>query len=414
MRIVVAAVSSNLCMSGVSRHAANLVRCLLTRSEITAVDVLVATWEYKYVSEAVSRTDKRLHIHAVPLRTGNLSRNIWYYRTLPELARQLRADIVHIAYPSPIQKGAFGCPVITTLHDLYPYVIPSNFGFPKVCFNRMILKQCLRNADAIACVSDSTRLQLGKSMPKALAKAVTVHNCTEAAPIAVKPSFAIKWADQPFLLCVAQHRHNKNILVALRAFKTLLSSGAIESGMHFLLVGMPGPETTKIERFIQSSGIGKRVALVSGISDGEMNWCYRNCELLVAPSIVEGFGLPIAEGLAAGCRIVCSDIPAFREIGAGTCRFVELGADTDKQFAGAILECLGKKRPLPIQLASLSPIAIAAEYLKQYRTVVNSWRRSVSSPTNTTTQSGEDERSESKRGGANQSAIMTERAQSTQ
>ena len=34
MRIVIAAVSSNTFMSGVSRHAANIVRCLLTRSEV--------------------------------------------------------------------------------------------------------------------------------------------------------------------------------------------------------------------------------------------------------------------------------------------------------------------------------------------------------------------------------------------
>lgn len=396
MRIVVAAVSSNLSMSGVSRHAANLVRCLLIRPEISAVDVLVAAWEYKYVSEAVNRTDKRLKIRAVQLRTGNLNRNLWYYRTLPSIARQLRADIVHIAYPSPIQKGAFDCPVITTLHDLYPYVIPSNFGFPKVYFNRLILKQCLRNADAIACVSDSTRLQLAKSMPKALAKAVTVRNCTEAAPIARKPSFAMTWTGQPFLLCVAQHRHNKNILVALRAFKSLLSSGKIESGMHFLLVGMPGPDTAKINKFIRGAGIGKPVVLVSGISDAEMNWCYRNCELLLAPSIVEGFGLPLVEGLAAGCRIVCSDIPAFREIGTGACRFVELGADAEEQFAATILESLGKRRPLPIQLASLSPAVIAAQYLKQYRTLLNSWGRSLNSPTNAITLSEEDKGPEPK------------------
>lgn len=377
MRIVVAAVSSNLCMSGVSRHAANLARCLLTRSEISALHILVAEWEHKYVIEAIHRTDPRLHIHAVPMRRWNLSRNVWYYHTLPAIAQQLRADIVHLAYPSPIPKGAFTCPVITTLHDLYPYAIPSNFGFPKVYFNRMILKQCLRNADAIACVSDSTRSQLGDRMPEVVSKAVTVNNCAEAASIAVKPAFAVNWGDRPFLLCVAQHRQNKNIPVAIRAFERLLSSGSIESGMHFVLVGMPGPETPRIEKLIQASGLGKKVIEVNGISDAELNWCYRNCELLVAPSIVEGFGLPVAEGIVTGCRIVCSDIQAFREIGAGVCRFVALEAEPDKRFASAILELLGKRRPLPIQLPNLSPRAIAVQYLKLYCTVLNSWRSSL-------------------------------------
>jgi len=119
MRVVVAAVSSNRCISGVSRHAANLVRCLLTRPEITSLHVLVGEWEQKYVNEAIGRQDSRLHIHVVPIGPGTLRRNLWYYRTLPAIASQLHADIVHIAYPSPIRRGAFACPVVVTLHDLY-------------------------------------------------------------------------------------------------------------------------------------------------------------------------------------------------------------------------------------------------------------------------------------------------------
>jgi glycosyltransferase involved in cell wall biosynthesis len=407
MKIVVAALSSNRCMSGVSRHAANVVRCLLTRPEISALHVLVAAWEHGYMNQAINRTDARLHIHAVPLKSGTLSRNFWYYRSLPEIAEQLRADIVHIAYPSPIEKKAFSCPVITTLHDLYPYDIPSNFGFPKAYLNRIILKQCLRNADAIACVSDTTRFHLEKRMPETLAKAVTISNCIEAAPIALKPSFAVKWANQPFLLCVAQHRRNKNILAALHAFKKLLSSDAIDFRTCFLLIGMFGPETRRIEKFIQDSGISRHVVLVSGISDAEMNWCYRNCELLVAPSIVEGFGLPIAEGRMAGCRIVCSDIPAFREVGGETCRFVELGAGAEQEFADAILECLSKRRPLPAQLRHLSPTVIAEQYLKLYCTVLDLWRSSRSSPTNPRALSGEGTASKSQDPGvANQSTVV--------
>lgn len=396
MRIVVAAVSSNRCMSGVSRHAANVVKCLLTRSEISAVHVLVAGWEHKYIGQAISRTDARLHIHVVPLKNGALSRNFWYYHSLPAIAEQLRADIVHIAYPSPIQKEAFPCPVIATLHDLYPYDIPSNFGFPKVYLNRMILKQCLRNADAIACVSETTRIRLAKRMPEAMAKAATVSNCIEAAPIAMKPSFAARWVNQRFLLCVAQHRRNKNILVALGAFKSLLSRAAIDSETYFLLIGMSGPETRRIEKYIEASGMRRQVILVSGISDPEMNWCYRNCEVLVAPSIVEGFGMPIVEGRMAGCRIVCSDIPAFREVGSETCRFVELGEEAEQKVAEAILESLGRRRPLPAQLRSLSPAAIAEQYVKLYRSVLDLWANSRRFRTNADTLPRESTASDSK------------------
>jgi glycosyltransferase involved in cell wall biosynthesis len=369
MRIVLAAVSSNRCMSGVSRHAANLAKSLLTRLEVSALHVLVAPWEHQYVREAIGRSDARLHLHAVPLATGTFRRNIWYYRSLPSIAEQLRADVVHITYPSPIRIRAFPCPVVITLHDLYPYDIPANFGFPKVLFNRLILRHCLKNAHAIACVSESTKLRLGLTMPEVLAKAVTICNSIDRGPIPAVPSFVATWGDAPFLLCVAQHRRNKNVLVAIRAFKRAMATGQMASETRLIIVGMPGPESGSLYRFVRTARLSDHVVFISGISDAEMSWCYRNCELLLAPSIVEGFGLPVAEAQLAGCRIVCSDIPAFREVGSAACRFVDLTPDADEQFARAIIASLRERRPLPTHLAHLSPAGIADQYMRLYKRV---------------------------------------------
>ena len=366
MRIVIAAVSSNRCMSGVSRHAANLARCLLMRSEVSALHLLVAPWEANYMTEAISRSDRRLCIHPVTLRPGTLHRNAWYYRNLPAIAEQLRANVVHLAYPSLIRSDGFPCPTVVSLHDLYPYDVPSNFGLPKVLFNRMILRQCLRNAGAIACVSDSTKLRLGVRMPQFLPKTVTICNCVESGPTPRMPSFAATWKDQPFLLCVAQHRRNKNMLFALRVFRRVLDNHAAPK-LRLVMVGLPGPESGKILRFVKMAGLSDRVTFVDGIADAELNWCYRNCELLLAPSTIEGFGLPVVEAQLAGCRIVCSDIPAFREVGSAGCSFVPLTADAETEFANKIVASMCLRRPLPGCLPHLSPPVIAEQYVRLYR-----------------------------------------------
>src|SRR4030042_1299813 len=41
---------------------------------------------------------------------------------------------------------------------------------------------------------------------------------------------------------------------------------------------------------------------------------YKNAQGLIFPSLMEGFGLPGLEAMAAGCPVICSDIPVFREI----------------------------------------------------------------------------------------------------
>jgi glycosyltransferase involved in cell wall biosynthesis len=372
MRIVIAAVSSSTQLSGVTRHAANVARCLLTRSDVSAVHLIVAPWQHDFFREAVSCNDSRFRIHAVPVANRSFSRNLWYYSDLPAIATQLKADLVHLTYPAPLHSGAFQCPTVVSLHDLYPYEIPSNFGSLKVLFNLLVLEQCLHSVDAIACVSDSTRQQLALRASNAVVeKSVTIYNCVEPPALASAHSPLPCGSGISFILCVAQHRRNKNILLALRVFQRLLRHGDINPSTLMVIVGISGPETSRILRFIQTAGLAQRVVLLSGISDAELHWCYRHCELLFAPSIVEGFGLPVAEALLVGCRIVCSDIPAFRELGGDHCRYVPLGPSAEEAFSEAIRAVLLERRGRPLFLPHLSARTIADQYLTMYRKTIS-------------------------------------------
>ena len=371
MKIVIALASSSGQISGVERHALNLASCLLTRPEVTEVHLVAAPWQQSFVEGAGLSSNPRLHSHEAPISNSALSRNLWFYAGLPQLAVRLSADIVHLAYPTPLRRRAFACPVVATLHDLYPYDIPENFGFPKVLFNRVILRQCLSQADAIACVSASTLARLSSLDARlALKKARVLYNAVQpqASSTAEAPVPNLE-PEQPFLLCVAQHRRNKNILLVLRSLERLLHYGHLSPHTRLLVVGIRGPETPAIESFIAKHGLAQHVFLLNGIPEAQLQWCYRHCSALLAPSIIEGFGLPIAEGLIAGCRIVCSDIPAFRELAADSCHFVTLGPGEEENFANAIRAALRQPRPDPIDLPQFAADAIAAGCLGLYRSL---------------------------------------------
>jgi glycosyltransferase involved in cell wall biosynthesis len=368
MKIAVAAVSAPQQLNGVSRHAANVVRGLLTRAEVSELHLLVGHWQHHTYVEAVARNDARLHIHSVGIGRSTMCRNLWFYSELPRVAEQLDADVVHVAYPMPLSAAAFRCPTVVSLHDLYPFDIPANFGILKSALNRQVMRQCLKAAGAIACVSESTRQQLGHWLGSSFRdKAVTILNAVEPTLSTSARGPHPLHKGQPFVLCVAQHRRNKNLSLALRVLDRACQTKAVAPNTQLAIVGVPGPETERIQRQIREAGMERRVVILCGISDPELLWCYRNCELLLAPSIVEGFGLPVVEALLAGSRVVCSDIPAFREIGVGGCIFVRLGKGEEDAFTRAIATARAAPRSLPMSMPWLSAATIAEKYIMLYR-----------------------------------------------
>jgi len=373
MKILVTAASFSSKISGVQRHAFNVVRCLLLHPDISAVHLVVAPWQRELAEAAGLGANGRLSTHIAEMDQSSLSRNLWYYRRLPALVAQLQPDLVHLSYPVPIDRESLTCPTVVSLHDLYPYEIPRNFGFPQVIVNRLILRLCLRRVDAIACVSETTMLRMKQYASRRMwHKAVRVYNCVEPEPLCAIRSPLPGWQGEQFLLSIAQHRRNKNIPLLVRAFHRLLRQGQIAPATKLVIVGIAGPETRSIHELVSRCGLSRSVLFLEGLSEAELQWCYARCEALVAPSRTEGFGLPVVEALLAGCRVICSDIPAFREVGAEHCRFVALGTDAEEALAEGIVATLQEPAKVPVSLPHLSAEVLANQYVSLYRGLIPS------------------------------------------
>jgi glycosyltransferase involved in cell wall biosynthesis len=373
VKILIAAASFATNMSGLQRHALNVARCLLPEPEISSLHFVIAPWQLGMVESAGLLQDARMMVHVADMDRSSMGRNLWYYRKLPKLAADLQADVVHLSFPMPVDAGAFHCPTLVTLHDLYPYQIPMNFGFPKFIFNRAVLQQCLRSVDSIACVSQATLHSLKKYVPIAVCKkAVRLYNCVEAQPVLNPHPPIAGWQNDQFLLCVAQHRRNKNLPLLVRAFHRILRMGQVGKEMKLVIVGITGPETRNIHRLVSALRLEASVRFLEGVSESELQWCYRQCQAVVSPSAIEGFGLPIAEALLAGCRVVCSDIPAYREVGDEQCRFVSLERNAVETLAEAIVATLTEPKGSPKPLQQFSVPVLGPQYVDLYRKLMTS------------------------------------------
>ncbi len=241
MNLLITATSSATGPSGICRHAYNLVRCAASRGEVLQVSLALGKWQELYFRNSFSLESIRVSIVSVDISNDAFARNMWYLRELPKLADEVSADIVHLSFPVPSRRNVMRCPVVVSLHHLYPYDEPNNCGFPKVFFNRVFLQQCLKEVDCVACVSETTLSRLKVRFPRRFAhrKAVVVHNCVTIGSI--EPVLPVGQQCK-LVLMVAQHRANKNILLALKVFEELLQRKQIDQHTSLLLVGNHGPE----------------------------------------------------------------------------------------------------------------------------------------------------------------------------
>jgi glycosyltransferase involved in cell wall biosynthesis len=364
MNLLITAISSAIGPSGICRHAYNLVRCAVSSGEMSHITLAIGQWQELYFRNSFNLDSRRVSIVSAGISNDAFARNMWYLRELPKLAEEVAADIVHLSFPVPIRRCMMRCPVVISLHDLYPYDEPNNFGFPKVFFNRVFLQQCLKEVDCIACVSETTHSRLKARFPRlAHKKSVVVHNCVTIGSI--EPVLPVGQRCK-FILMVAQHRANKNIPLALKGFEEILQRRMIDQHTLLLLVGNRGPETAAIRSLIEQRSLVASVKLIDGVTDGELKWLYLNCEFLMVPSSMEGFGLPIVEGLFCGSRVVCSDIPAFREVGGDACHYFDLHSESGSAVVEAICNALREPVRPAKRLDRFLPEKIAKEYLVLY------------------------------------------------
>jgi glycosyltransferase involved in cell wall biosynthesis len=118
---------------------------------------------------------------------------------------------------------------------------------------------------------------------------------------------------EPFLLAVGSITPRKGLDVLAAA----LAGATVPDRFQLVLAGPDGWRSEEVLASIRAHGVEHRVVRTGWVTDAQLAGLYRACVAVCVPSVAEGFGLPVLEAASLGATVVASDIPVFREVGAG-------------------------------------------------------------------------------------------------
>ena len=127
------------------------------------------------------------------------------------------------------------------------------------------------------------------------------------------------------IVCTIEPRKNHKYL--LDVFDKLWNQNV---DVTLNIVGKKGWMVEKLIARIKTHKMyNKKLFYWDNLNDEELNYCYKNSKMLLFPSFIEGFGLPIIESLNNKLPVMASDIPIHREIGNGHIDYFNINNSDD-------------------------------------------------------------------------------------
>ncbi len=124
-----------------------------------------------------------------------------------------------------------------------------------------------------------------------------------------------------FLLFAGRFERRKNVPRILEAFH--IYRNEVDRDVKLVLAGNSTWAKSEVESTIKRLGLGPHLILPGHIPNEHLPALYSGAEMLVFPSLWEGFGLPVVESMACGTPVVTSNLSSLPEIAGDAALLVD-------------------------------------------------------------------------------------------
>ncbi len=266
-----------------------------------------------------------------PLRgpQGFAARYFFYPQRLRREAR--RANVVHIldhAYAHML-TSARRRPAVITVHDLMPVIVlrsPTG-GVAESLRNRLLRRtlKALRHADSYLVGTEWLKRELATWLGD--------DHKIRVVPFGVDRAFFREapggrergrrdWRipeDAFVVLHVGSTVDRKNVPLVIQTVARL----RMEVGVDVFLLQVGGRITGEQDALIDRLGLSRVIRSIPSADERSLRRAYRAADVLLFPSLYEGFGFPVLEAFASGLPVVTSGAGGLREVGGDAAVIVE-------------------------------------------------------------------------------------------
>lgn len=228
-------------------------------------------------------------------------------------------DLYHgLSNELPFGIHRTGVPSIVTIHDVIFDIVKEDFPWHDRLIYRIKTKKCIQESSRIIAISEATKHDLIHRFHADPEKIEVIYQpidsqfnqsrTTDHQSAFIKKEYQLP---EKFMLYVGALMKRKNILPMIQAWERLPK----EDQLPLLIFGRGNQYQQKVAEYITAKNIGEQVQLRSPVPFQHLPFLYRLAEIVLYPSLYEGFGLPVLEALACGTKVVTSSASSMPEAG---------------------------------------------------------------------------------------------------
>ena len=243
---------------------------------------------------------------------------IWFEIQIPRILKKYKADL--FLSPDGFLSLRTRIRQLPVIHDINFAHRPKDFPWLTSIYYRLLFPHFAKRAKRIVTVSLFSKEDISRLYKIAPENIDVVYNGVNMLYSAILPEEKIKAKEKysegkDYFLYVGSLHPRKNIPGLLRAYDAFRM--ATGKDINLIIAGCKITESqdVNLDKTFKGMRFGKNVIFTGRLNSEDLHEVLGAATALIFVPFIEGFGIPVIEGMRAGIPVICSNTTSLPEVG---------------------------------------------------------------------------------------------------